>query len=214
MRAAARPGRRPDGGGDSFGAAADGRASDDAVRRPDRRQRRLLRRREEQDHRHHRPERRGQDHGLQLHHRLLQPDGRPPRAARRRPRLPARAHGRLPDRAEGAGGADLPEHPPVSQHERAGEPAGGAAQRADARIRHDPARPARRAELPPRRAGRDRIRALLARPGGADQRRRPRRRHAALWRAAPAGDRARHVHPAVTALPGRAGGRPQQRRIA
>ena len=44
-------------------------------------------------------------------------------------------------------------------------------------------------------------------------RRRPGRRPA-LWRAAPAGDRARHVHRAGAAVPRRAGGRPQPEGIA
>ena len=103
------------------------------------------------DHRPDRPQRRRQDHGLQLHHRLLQADRRPHRAAhgdaicdeidadRRGQRsragagaVPARAHARLRDRRTGARRPHLPEHPPVRRHDGAREPAGRPAQRADA----------------------------------------------------------------------------------
>ena len=45
------------------------------------------------------------------------------------------------------GRAHLPEHPAVSRHDGAGKPDGGAAQRADARLRADLSRPDRRAVL-------------------------------------------------------------------
>ncbi len=84
------------------------------------------------------------------------------RARRARPRapgrlaVPARAHARLPGGAESPRRAHVPEHPPVPRHDRAGEPAGRAAQRADARFRLDRARRARPAVLRAGRARRDR----------------------------------------------------------
>ena len=53
-----------------------GRSPDDALRRHRRRQRPVVRRRAPQDHRADRAERRRQDHGVQLHHRLLQAERR------------------------------------------------------------------------------------------------------------------------------------------
>ncbi len=135
-----------------------------------------------------------------------------PRAWRRRA-VPARAHARLSGRAAGARRPHLPEHPPVPRHDRAGEPAGRAAQRADARLRLHAAR--RASASPPIRAAEraavEQARAL-ARPHRSA---RPRRRsggRSALRRAAPARDRARDVHRARAALPRRAGRRPQSAR--
>ena len=130
-----------------------------ALRRPRRRQRAVVRRRAAQDHRADRPERRRQDHGVQLHHRLLQADRRHD-AARRMPTAahPARAAERFPDRQTGQGRAHLPEHPAVSRHDRAGKLDGGAAQRADARLGPHLSRADRRCRpvAPPRRAPIDR----------------------------------------------------------
>ena len=135
-------------------------------------------RRARRDHRHHRPQRRRQDHGLQLHHRLLQADQRThgccASAARRRPTrwprsraragagvgppaggdLPAGAHARLRDRGQGPRRPHLPEHPPVLRHDGAGEPDRRAAQRADGGLGLDGAGPVRRcaATARPRRA--------------------------------------------------------------
>ena len=57
-------------------ARAHGRAPDHALRRPPRRQRPFLHCAGARDHRADRAERRRQDHVVQLHHRLLQADGR------------------------------------------------------------------------------------------------------------------------------------------
>ena len=86
----------------------------------------------------HRPQRRRQDHGLQLHHRLLQADRRPAHrcTAASGSYLLERMDGPR-DRPEGQGRAHLPEHPPVPRHDGAGEPDGRAAQQADARLGHD-----------------------------------------------------------------------------
>ena len=58
-----------------------GRASDHALRRPRGRRRSFLRRAAPRDHRDHRPERRRQDHGVQLPHRLLPAERRAAGAA-------------------------------------------------------------------------------------------------------------------------------------
>ena len=124
----------------------------------------------------------------------------------------ARAHARLSGDAEGAGRAHVPEHPAVPRHDRAGKPAGRAAQHADARLRLEHSRRARAAGLCARRTCRDRQGAYVAR---TDRPHRPRRRsgrRTALWRAAPPRDRARDVHRAGAALPRRAGGRAQSAR--
>ena len=63
------------------------RASDDALRRPRRRQRPHVSGRPRRHHRADRPERRRQDDGVQLRHRLLQADRRAPGARARRRRL-------------------------------------------------------------------------------------------------------------------------------
>ena len=64
----------------------------------------------------HRPQRRGQDHGLQRHQRLLQPPGRRhPVQGPQREGLPA-----APD-LQGGHGPDLPEHPALRQRNRAGK---------------------------------------------------------------------------------------------
>ena len=95
------------------------------------------------DHRDHRPERRRQDHGVQLPDRLLQADRRPADAS-----TPT-ARELLLEQMEGfriarAGRRpDLPEHPPVRPDERAREPDRRAAQRADARLGLHRARRAR-----------------------------------------------------------------------
>ena len=109
-----------------------GRAPDHALRRARRRRRSVVRRPARRDHRADRAERRRQDHGVQLHHRLLQAERRPdPPRPSRRPRVPAGAAARLPHRQARARRPHLPEHPAVPRHDRAGEPGGGAAQRAD-----------------------------------------------------------------------------------
>ena len=187
------------------------------------------------DHRHHRPQRRRQDHGLQLHHRLLQADQRAhaaePRRCRRRrrrgcahrlrpalaqdgggPDLPPGAHARLRDRGAGPRRAHLPEHPPVPRHDRAREPDRGAAQPADGGVGLDGAGPLRRPPLRRGRGPRRRARQVLARQGRPHGARRRSRRRPALRRPAPARDRARHVHGAGAAVPRRAGGRPQPAR--
>ena len=74
------------------------------------------------------------------------------------------AHARFRDRAAGARRAHLPEHPPVSRHDRAGEPDRRSAQPPDARIGLVAARACRRRQLSRGRAGSSRARALLARP--------------------------------------------------
>ncbi len=74
---------------------------------------------------------------------------RPARGDDQRRALSARAHAGPRDRPQGAGRAHLPEHPPVPGHDGARKSAGRAPQCADARKRHDGARPRRRAELPP-----------------------------------------------------------------
>ena len=68
-----------------------------------------------------------------------------PREDRERRPLPARAHARPRDRAHRAGGAHLPEHPPLPGDDGARKSAGRASQSADAGERHDGARPHRRA---------------------------------------------------------------------
>ena len=108
-------------------------------------------------HRAHRAQWRRQDHGLQLHHRLLQADHRPHGTAdggaadaddRRPSRTPAIAGAvtptgrvflleRMPDfeiAAQGESRAHVPEHPPVLGHDRAGKPDRRPAQRADGRL--------------------------------------------------------------------------------
>ena len=108
----------------------------------------------------------------------------------------------------------LPEHPAVPRHDRAGEPDGGAAQRADARLGLHRRRPCsgsasfNRAET--RRASTRR--GIGSTASGCTARADDAGRRAALWRAAPARDRARHVHAARAALPRRAGGGPQRAR--
>ena len=72
------------------------------------------------------------------------PRQRPPRHDRERRALPARAHAGLRDLPPGARRAHLPEHPPVPGHDGARKPAGRPPQSADARERHDRARPVRR----------------------------------------------------------------------
>ena len=96
-----------------------------------------FRRRGPADHGHHRPQRRRQDHGLQLPDRLLQADRRTPHALRhsRGTGIPARnawkASSHRPKRRRRA---YLPEHPPVPADDRAGEPDRRPAQQADARL--------------------------------------------------------------------------------
>ena len=119
---------------------------------------------------------------------------RPPRHDGERRTFPARAHARPRDRPQGPGRPHLPEHPALPGHDRAGEPPRRASQCADARERHDGARPRRRAELSPQGSRGDRTREILARQDRADgPRRRPGGR-IALRRAAPARNRPRHVH--------------------
>ena len=181
----------------------------------------LLHRRPRRHHRADRPERRRQDHRLQLHHRLLQADRGPHRHARSSRGVVADASTRLtassgqgdrstaqlfllermPDHeiAQYAPGrAHLPEHPPVRRHDAAREPARRPAQPADGapRLTRSAASSACRAIARASSDG-DREGALLA---GADRPDRPRRRpgrRPALRRAAAAGDRPRHVHRAA-----------------
>ena len=146
--------------------------------------------RQGRDHRADRAERRRQDHRIQLHHRLLQAERGPPRAAPRRPAawdmlesadrqrrapsrrrrrhaVPARAHAGLSGGAAGARRPHLPEHPPVPRHDGAGKSAGGPAQPADARLRLHAARRARLCRLtaPPSAAAIEKARAWLERVG-------------------------------------------------
>ena len=87
-------------------------------------------------HRADRAERRRQDHGVQLHHRLLQAERRhDPPAASRRHGVPAGAAARFSHRQARARRPHVPEHPAVSRHDRAGKPGGGAAQRPDGGLR-------------------------------------------------------------------------------
>ncbi len=145
--------------------------------------------------------------------RRLTDSGARHRAARRRHAVPARAHAGLSGGAAGARRPHLPEHPPVPRHDGAGKPAGRPAQPADARLRLHAARRARLAR-PMRAAERAAIEKAraLARARRPDRARRRSGRRPALWRAAPARDRARHVHRPGAALPRRAGGRPQSAR--
>ena len=186
-------------------------------------------------HRADRPERRRQDHGVQLHHRLLQAErgalGAAPRRRggmerarcahrqrRAQPRtrgrhaFPARTHAGLSGRPAGARRPHLPEHPPVSRHDGAGEPDGRPAQPADARLRLYAVRRARLSLLWHRRARRHRQGARLARSRRPHSARRRSGRRPALWRPAPPRNRARHVHRSGAALPRRAGRRPQSAR--
>ena len=130
------------------------------------------------DHRPHRPERRRQDHRVQLHHRLLQADrGHDPAGACRRLELSCSSACSIsasPQHAQGR--AHLPEHPAVPRHDRAGKPDRRAAQHADAASGFTFARPARPAVLSARRARGDRQGALLARPHRPDRARRRSRR--------------------------------------
>ena len=206
--------------------------SDHALRRPHRRQRSVLRRRAARHHRADRPERRRQDHRVQLHHRLLQADrgrialahgARPPDdcALTRAAAVDARRRRaflleRMPDFriARDARVARTFQNIRLfAGMTRAGKPAGRAAQRADAASGYHLARPVRPRQLRARRERGDRqarasgsTRIGLARP-----RRRPRRRPA-LWRAAAARNRPRHVHRAGAALPRRAGRRAEPAR--
>ena len=168
-------------------------ASDHALRRPGRGGRCFVRRQARRHHRADRPQRRRQDHRVQLHHRLLQADGRhAPPHTRRRQRLPARAPVRLPHQQARARRPHLPEHPPVPGHDRARKPDGGAAQPADARLGHDRARPVRRRHLHRRRARGQGQGALLARPHRSDRaRRRSGRRPCPMARSAGSRSRAR-----------------------
>ena len=75
---------------------------------------------------------------------------------------------RMPDHeitGQGQGGAHLPEHPPVLRHDAAREPAGGAAQQADAGLRLHVARPVRLQQLPAGVARLDRACQALAGEG-------------------------------------------------
>ena len=194
-----------------------------------------LRRAARRDHRADRPERRRQDHGLQLHHRLLQADRRPDRAAKRRSRrlgaisTADRQRGAQPERRGGS--LFLLERMPdylVAKQARVA--------RTFQNIRlfrgmtvlenllvaqHNPLMLASgftvlgilglggftRAQ----NAAIDKARYWLDtdRP---DRSRRRSRRRPALWRPAPARNRARHVHRSGAALPRRAGRRPQPAR--
>ncbi|CAA9463797.1 MAG: Branched-chain amino acid transport ATP-binding protein LivG, partial [uncultured Solirubrobacteraceae bacterium] len=155
----------------------------EAVRRPDGGQRGVLRGPRARHRLDHRPQRRRQDDVLQHAHRPLQADNR--RGALRRARRNQQAP--RPDHRDG-GRADVPEHPPVRDHERRRERPGGPA-RAHARLRPriHPAhagsatRGARRPREGPRAA---RLR------GGQVRLLRPRRRAPRLRRSAPRGDRA------------------------
>ena len=108
--------------------------------------------------------------------------------------------------------AYFPEHPAVSRHDRFGKSPGRAAQPADARLRLHAPRRARLSLLRARRARGDRQGARLARSRRAYCARRRSGRRPALWRAAAARNRARHVHRAGAALPRRAGRRAQSAR--
>ena len=88
--------------------------------------------------------------------------------ASRRPRVPAGAPARLPHRQARARRPHLPEHPAVPRHDRAGEPGGGAAQRADGGFGLHLRGPDRPQILPRGRARGDRQGALLARPHRPD----------------------------------------------
>src|SRR5215831_16965199 len=211
------------------------RTSQHALRRPGGRQRFLVRGPTWRYHRTDRAERRRQDDGVQLHHRLLQAERGTHRVAIRRSRrvggaqrldrarhaqrhargrhaVSARAHARLSGGAQGPRRAHVSEHPPVPGHDRVGKSSGRPAQFPDVGVRLYRARRAGPALL---RAGgtlRDRQGALLARP---DRPHRPCRRSGrriALWRPAAARDRSRHVHGPGAALPRRAGRRPQSER--
>ena len=126
--------------------------------------------------------------------------------------LSARAHARFSGDAEGARRPHLPEHPPVFRHDRAGEPAGRPAQRADAGLRLHLSRHLRHPLVHRGRARLDRQGQVLARSHRPHRARRRSGRRPALWRAAAAGSRPRHVHRAGAALPRRAGGGPQSAR--
>ena len=119
-----------------------GRAPHHALRRPGRGRRRLVHRPAARDHRHHRPQRRRQDHGLQLHHRLLQADGRPPDCCAATATTCWSAC--WATRSASARGWRAPSRTSAcSRHDGAGEPAGRAAQQADAGLGLQRVRPAR-----------------------------------------------------------------------
>ena len=127
----------------------------------------------------------------------------------------SRAHGRVPHRPRGRRRPHLPEHPPLRRHDGARESDRRPAQPADARERvlARRARWACRSIAAPRREAVAKARHWLDRVGlvaRADDA----AGDAALWRATPARDRARHVHRAAPALPRRAGGRTQSARDA
>ena len=183
------------------------------------------------DHRADRPERRRQDHGVQLHHRLLQADrrqdhaasatrhgttraltGRGARITRGMARCscssacPTTGRARRASRARSRTSACSPgmtvlENLLVAQHNALMEASGFTVL---GLLGFAGYREAERAAIELAR--------VLAREDRPDRPRRRSGRRPALWRAAPAGNRARHVHRPRAALPRRAGRRPQPAR--
>ena len=132
----------------SAGAAPRGRASDHALRRPGRDRRPQLHRAPARDHRDHRPERRRQDHGVQLPDRLLPADRRPahlPRHQRRRLLLEQMDGFRIPRDGLARTFQNIRLFAKMSALENL---IVAAAQPADAGVRLQRARPARRRRLP------------------------------------------------------------------
>ena len=190
------------------------RPSVDALRRHRRRQRSVVRRRAAQDHRADRAERRRQDHRVQLHHRLLQAERRRDAAARTTTageiQLERLNDFRISKQAKVARtfqnirlfpGMTALENLMVAQHNALmlasgltflgliGAPSWRTAEKRAIDL----------ATLWLERIG-------LHRP------RRRRRRQSALWRPAPARNRARDVHRTRAAVPRRAGRRPERAR--
>ena len=131
----------------------------------------------------------------------------------RRHAVPARAHARLSGDAEGARRAHVPEHPPVPGHDRAWKISWSP--------QHNPLMRASgftvfgalglRSYAQAERAAIDKARYWLDQIGLTERADDP-AGDAALWRPAPARDRARHVHGSGAAMPRRAGRRPQSER--
>ena len=165
-------------------------------------------------HRRHRPQRRRQDDGVQLHHRILPPDRRH-RSPSTHPAGSAFPLHHMPGHRIAAAakvartfqnirlfaGMTVLENLLVAQHNTLMAATGFGVLAVLGLGRY------RTAEA----AGMEKARSLAGRDRPDRPRRRSRRR-TALWRATPAGDRPRHVHRPGAALPGRTRRRPEPAR--